>query len=152
MILISGGSGFVGSRLCKRLTSTGKSFTIFDAQSSSAFANKTIIGDVCKSVDYESLPKSDVLINLAAVHRDDVRPLSRYDDVNVGGSEVTCNYARQAGINKIVFTSSVAIYGFAPADTGEEGEPNYFNDYGRKSIWQNKCIKSGRLKTQIIVL
>jgi len=61
-------------------------------------------------------------------------------------------YARQAGINKIVFTSSVAIYGFAPADTGEEGEPNYFNDYGRKSIWQNKCIKSGRLKTQIIVL
>ena len=25
----------------------------------------------------------------------------------------------------------MAIYGFAPANTGENGEPNYFNEYGR---------------------
>ena len=130
-ITVIGGAGFVGSRLSKRLTRTGKDFTIFDAKLSQVFGGKTVIGDICNLADYEALPKSDVLINLAAVHRDDVRPLSRYDDVNVGGSEVICNYARQAGITKIIFTSSVAIYGFAPADTGEEGEPNYFNDYGR---------------------
>ncbi len=50
-------------------------------------------------------------------------------------------YARQAGINKIVFTSSVAIYGFAPADTGEEGEPNYFNDYGRTKYLAEQVYK-----------
>ena len=141
MILIFGGSGFVGSRLCKRLTSTGKSFTIFDAQSSQIFGSKTVIGDICNLTDYQALPKSDVLINLAAVHRDDVWPLSRYDDVNVGGSEVICNYARQVGINKIIFTSSVAIYGFAPANTGEEGEPNYFNDYGRTKYLAEQVYK-----------
>ena len=50
-------------------------------------------------------------------------------------------YARQARINKIVFTSSVAIYGFAPADTGEEGEPNYFNDYGRTKYLAEQVYK-----------
>lgn len=72
-----------------------------------------------------------VIINLAAVHRDDVRPLTRYDDVNVRGSVNVCEAARKNGVNKIIFTSSVAIYGFAPADTNELGEPKYFNEYGR---------------------
>jgi GlcNAc-P-P-Und epimerase len=140
-ICIIGGAGFVGSRLCKRLVKTGNDFSIFDAQPSSIFANKKIIGDVCDFTSYEALPNCDVLINLAAVHRADVRPLSRYDDVNVGGAEVVCNFARQAGINKIVFTSSVAIYGFAPADTGEEGAPNYFNDYGRTKYLAEQVYK-----------
>jgi nucleoside-diphosphate-sugar epimerase len=140
-ITVIGGAGFVGSRLSKRLTRTGKDFTIFDAKPSQVFGGKTVIGDICNLADYEALPKSDVLINLAAVHRDDVLPLSRYDDVNVGGSEVICNYARQAGITKIIFTSSVAIYGFAPADTGEEGEPNYFNDYGRTKYLAEQVYK-----------
>jgi nucleoside-diphosphate-sugar epimerase len=32
---------------------------------------------------------------------------------------------------KIIFTSSVAVYGFAPLGTDETGKINYFNDYGR---------------------
>jgi nucleoside-diphosphate-sugar epimerase len=39
--------------------------------------------------------------------------------------------AEEKGIKTIVFTSSVAIYGFAPLGTDESGEINYFNDYGR---------------------
>ena len=86
---------------------------------------------------------SDVncIINLAAVHRDDIRPLSRYDDVNVQGSVNVCEAARRHGINKIIFTSSVAIYGFAPADTDESGAPNYFNDYGRTKYLAEQVYK-----------
>jgi nucleoside-diphosphate-sugar epimerase len=141
MILISGGSGFVGSILCKRLVATDDEFSIFDVQPSSIFANKTIVGDICDLASYEALSKSDVLINLAAVHRDDIQPLSLYDDVNVGGAETLCEYAREAGINKIIFTSSVAIYGFAPPNTDESGEPNYFNDYGRTKYLAEKVYK-----------
>ena len=140
-ITVVGGNGFVGSRLCNRLARSGKEFTVFDTQPSTTFPNSTVIGDICNSIDYRAIPESDILINLAAVHRDDVRPLSRYDEVNVGGAEVLCNYARQAGINKLVFTSSVAIYGFAPADTGEDGEPNYFNDYGRTKYLAEQVYK-----------
>ena len=74
---------------------------------------------------------SDVVINLAAEHRDDVTPKSLYDEVNVQGSENVCRACTELGIQKIIFTSSVAVYGFAPAGTDESGEINYFNDYGR---------------------
>ena len=94
--------------------------------------------------DPESLDKiggATSIINLAAVHRDDVRPLSRYDDVNVQGAVNVCDAARKHGINNVVFTSSVAIYGFAPADTDESGEPNYFNDYGRTKYLAEQVYK-----------
>ena len=141
-VVVIGGAGFVGTRLCKRLSRSGIDFTIFDSHPSKAFSSKTIIGNVCDYTNYEALPKSNVLINLAAVHRDDVRPLSRYDEVNVGGAEALCNYARHVGTNKIIFTSSVAIYGFAPSDTGEEGQPNYFNDYGRTKYLAEQVYKA----------
>ena len=41
----------------------------------------------------DSLKGSTAIINLAAVHRDDVRPLSRYDDVNVQGAKNVCEAA-----------------------------------------------------------
>lgn len=79
----------------------------------------------------DALEGSDAVINLAAEHRDDVAPKSLYDDVNVAGSENVCNACLELGIKKIIFTSSVAVYGFAPAGTDESGEIKYFNDYGR---------------------
>ena len=90
----------------------------------------------------DQLAKVSTIINLAAVHRDDVRPLSRYDDVNVQGAKNVCEAARKHGINKIIFTSSVAIYGFAPADTDESGEANYFNDYGRTKYLAEQVYKA----------
>jgi nucleoside-diphosphate-sugar epimerase len=72
-----------------------------------------------------------VIINLAAEHRDDVRPLSLYDEVNVDGARNICIVAREKGVKKIIFTSSVAVYGFAPIGTNETGKIAPFNDYGR---------------------
>ena len=102
-----------------------------------------------KTLDHISNKEIDVIINLAAVHRDDVQPISKYDDVNVGGAVNVCNAARKNNINTIIFTSSVAIYGFAPPDTNESGEPNYFNDYVGLNILPNKYIKIGNLKISL---
>jgi nucleoside-diphosphate-sugar epimerase len=44
---------------------------------------------------------------------------------------ITLFLCTKLGINKIIFTSSVAVYGFAPVGTDESGKINYFNDYGR---------------------
>jgi nucleoside-diphosphate-sugar epimerase len=54
-----------------------------------------------------------------------------YDDVNVTGAENVCSACTKLGIKSIIFTSSVAVYGFAPVGTDETGIINYFNDYGR---------------------
>ncbi len=77
------------------------------------------------------LKGSDVVINLSAEHRDDVTPKSLYDEVNVQGNENVLAACTELGIHKAIFTSSVAVYGFAPIGTDETGKINYFNDYGR---------------------
>lgn len=79
----------------------------------------------------EVLKGSDVVINLSAEHRDDVTPKSLYDDVNVRGNENVLAACTELGIHRVIFTSSVAVYGFAPVGTDETGKINYFNDYGR---------------------
>lgn len=129
MIHLIGGAGFLGTRLAKVLQKTGQPFRIFD---------KTLSGDSFVDVtcpkSLAKLPTSDVIINLAAEHRDDVTPRSRYDIVNVEGAKNICNYCRNTGVNTIVFTSTVAVYGFASEGTDESGCFSPFNDYGRTKM------------------
>lgn len=154
MIKIIGGSGFIGTRLSKRLKSSQKQFNIIDKVESKSFSSMCTIADVR---DIEALSnvfdRDDIIINLAAEHRDDVTPKSLYDDVNVQGARNVCEVAENKGINTIIFTSSVAVYGFAPLGTDESGEINYFNDYGRTKYeaelvykaWQEKDPQNRKL-------
>jgi len=50
---------------------------------------------------------------------------------NVGGARNLCTVAHEKNIRTIVFTSTVAVYGFAPIGTDESGKIAPFNDYGR---------------------
>lgn len=154
MIKIIGGSGFIGTRLSNRLTQNKKEFGIVDKAMSKSFSSICSIADVR---DTESLSKvldsDDIIINLAAEHRDDVTPKTLYDDVNVQGARNVCEVAETKGISTIIFTSSVAVYGFAPLGTDESGEINYFNDYGRTKYeaelvykaWQEKDSENRKL-------
>ena len=129
-LAIIGSEGFVGTRLINRLKKGNIPLVAYDKRSSNK-SNETIYLDVSDKKSFREMRNIDAIINLAAEHRDDIFPISRYDDVNVNGAENVCNAARKNNINTIIFTSSVAIYGFAPPGTNENGEPNYFNDYGR---------------------
>jgi len=97
-----------------------------------------------------------VIINLAAEHRDDVRPLSLYDEVNVVGAKNICVVAREKNVKTIVFTSSVAVYGFAPISTDESGQIAPFNDYGRTKYEAEQVYKAWQaeapdIRTLVIV-
>lgn len=131
MITVIGGSGFIGTRLCKRLERNNTPFQIVDKAVSKTFNTLTTIADIRNYADLDHACTGDTIINLAAEHRDDVTPRSLYDEVNVDGARRVCEVADAKGITKIVFTSSVAVYGFAPLGTDESGAINYFNDYGR---------------------
>ena len=57
---------------------------------------------------------------------------------------------------KLIFTSSVAVCGFAPADTDESGKSNYFNDYGRTKYLAEQVYKAWQaedleIRTLVIV-
>ena len=152
---IVGGAGFVGSRLAARLKKNNIHFNIYDI-SPSTISEESYYLDVEDIKLLDQLKNINTIVNLAAVHRDDIKPVSRYDDVNVQGAVNLCNAARKYNINKIIFTSSVAIYGFAPAGTDESGIPNYFNDYGRtkylaEEIFKNWYMEDKDKRTLVII-
>jgi len=93
-----------------------------------------------------TIPDSSILINLAAEHQDDVKTISLYREVNVNGAKNICIVAREKNVKKIIFTSTVAVYGFAPIGTDENGEIKPFNEYGKTKyeaehifkVWQEE--------------
>jgi nucleoside-diphosphate-sugar epimerase len=143
-INVIGGSGFIGSRLIGRLRNNNNlSIQITDKSPSLAHPDLVTSADV-RSLDQLRVCISDssVIVNLAAEHRDDVRPLSLYDEVNVGGAKNICTVAREKNVNTIIFTSSVAVYGFAPIGTDESGLISPFNDYGRTKYEAEQVFKA----------
>ena len=129
-IAIIGGVGFIGTRLVRYLEKLNYKYTIYDKNKHSVKKNFIYL-DIEDKNSFSKIDGNGVIINLAAVHHDNVWPISRYDDVNVKGSVNICNAARKYGIEKIIFTSSVAVYGFSSVNNDESGPHNYFNDYGR---------------------
>jgi GlcNAc-P-P-Und epimerase len=134
-VAVLGGSGFIGARVISILLEAQQRVCISDVRRSDAFPELWTACDVrdCQQIR-RFVSGSDVIINLAAEHRDDVLPLSRYQEVNVEGAINVCRAAREEGIAKIIFTSSVAVYGFHPLPIGEEGPFHPFNEYGKTKL------------------
>ncbi|MDB4122130.1 NAD-dependent epimerase/dehydratase family protein [Octadecabacter sp.] len=130
-ITVIGGSGFVGTNLCRQLASKQQDFEIIDLKMSNQFPDKCKIADVRDVDTLRQTVSGDVVVHLAAVHRDDVRDKSEYQRTNVDGAENIALVCEEKGIDKIVFTSTVAVYGFAEPGTNESGTINPFNEYGR---------------------
>ncbi len=157
-VCIIGGSGFIGTRLTRLLLENDIfALRIIDKSPTVNFQNYYYKGDVRSRHDMNVCIKpSSVIVNLAAEHRDDVRPTSLYDDVNVGGAKNVCLAATENNVKTIIFTSTVAVYGFAPINTDESGQIAPFNDYGRSKYEAEQVYKAWQaeepdLRTLIII-
>jgi nucleoside-diphosphate-sugar epimerase len=131
-ILITGGSGFIGTNLVTDLLNEGHNVTIYDKQKSETYPDLCIVADVR---DKEKLIRSmdgiDAVYHLAAEHRDDVQPTSLYYEVNVGGAENLAHALKENNIKRLVFTSTVAVYGLNSGTPNEDSPVKPFNDYGK---------------------
>lgn len=142
-ILVIGGSGFIGTRLLDVLLAAGHQVANLDVAPSPRHAALTTLGDVRDLVAVSAAGAGrDVIVNLAAEHRDDVRPVSLYDSVNVDGARVVAEAAVANGIDRIVFTSTVAVYGLGQPDPDESAPPAPFNDYGRTKLQAEQVFRA----------
>ena len=141
-ITVIGGSGFVGTHFCQQLISKQFDFEIVDLKLSNKFPEKCKIADVR---DIESLRKTitgSIIVNLAAVHRDNVQDKSEYQRTNVIGAQNISKVCMERGIDKIIFTSSVAVYGFVESAKDETGAICPFNEYGRTKFDAEEVFRS----------
>ena len=129
-IAIIGGSGFVGSRLISLLQTIPDSKLLnVDKQPSKLCPDITEIADVLDVRKLtELLVGIEVVVLLAAEHRDDVTPTSLYYKVNVEGMHNTLHAMKSNGISRLIFTSSVAVYGLNKSNPTELWNPGSYPD------------------------
>lgn len=147
-ITLIGGSGFVGTRLID-LLKEDQNYELknIDLEHSHFFDNITVIGDVRDQAQMdEMLQGTDLVVLLAAKHRDDVTPVSLYYDTNVGGMRCTLNAMEKNGIKRLIFFSSVAVYGLNKSNPDESHPADPFNHYG-KSKWEAEQVLQEWYKT-----
>lgn len=137
-VTLIGASGFVGTRLINLLEKEPQKYRCknIDLLPSHFYNDLTVIGDVRDPANMGSgLKDADVVILLAAQHRDDVSPVSLYYDTNVGGMKTTLEAMEKNNCKRIIFFSSVAVYGLNKKNPDENHPADPFNHYG-KSKWQ----------------
>lgn len=123
--LVTGGAGFIGSNTVDELLRRGHSVTVLDDLSAGKEANLAAIRDKITLIrgtitDRETMDKAcrgaDYVIHLAArtsVPRSVKEPLET-NHVNVDGTLNVLVAARDAGVRRVVFASSSAVYGETP--------------------------------------
>ena len=140
-IAVIGGSGFVGTRLIDILRKENDVINI-DKQHSHFHDDITKIADVrYKEQIVPLLSGIEVVVLLAAEHRDDVTPTSLYYDVNVGGMKNVLRAMEEHQINRIVFTSSVAVYGLNKDNPDENHPVDPFNHYGKSKYQAEEVLQ-----------
>ena len=132
-VLVTGGSGFLGRHVVDALVGEGHEVRILDRVANPAHPALSRVGDICEPNDCrDAMNGVDVLVHLAALYRDDVRPKSLYYKVNVEGTERLLEAATTAGgivLEKVYgrdFCLRNSISGVRPAMNPPEAPPRAF--------------------------
>lgn len=153
-ITVIGGAGFVGTNLCQKLLLKQQDFEIIDLKVSSRFPDKSKIADVRDIASLRAAITGDIVVHLAAIHRDDVHDKNEYRRTNVDGAQNVASVCREKGISKIVFTSSVAVYGpsILPIDENSRIQPA--NEYGRTKFEAEEALRKwhSEVKKSLIIV
>lgn len=134
-VCVTGGSGFIGTRLVSKLVALQHEVSIFDIAPSTAFPERTVTGDVRDAAALgRAVAGCECVIHLAAEHRDDVSPRSLYFDVNVGGSENVAAAMAEHGVPRAIFISSVSVYGLRQRTPDESSQLDPDSPYGESKV------------------
>jgi UDP-glucose 4-epimerase len=120
-VLVTGGAGFVGSTTAQRLIEAGHDIVVYDSllrgyRQAVPEGAKLVVGDIGDGALIERTLRDeriDAVLHCAAMGLvgESVQKPDVYYEVNVGGGIALLEAMRDAGVRRIVFSSSAAVYG-----------------------------------------
>lgn len=134
--VIFGGAGYIGMVLARQFVYEG----LFDRVVLADLTPPT--GELPPQIKYVScdvrrpiggellLEKADVVVNLAAVHREPGHEPHEYFETNIGGARAVTDFADSVGCRNVCFVSSIAVYGPIGSGASEGTMPCPTTPYG----------------------
>jgi UDP-glucose 4-epimerase len=151
-ILVTGGSGFLGSHIADELSDQGHAVTVLDLKLSPYLRGdqKMVVGDVCDFQFLSDLLKDfDIVYHLAALADLNAATTRAIDtvSVNILGTINLLEASRINGIQRFVFGSSVYVYsregGFYRCS--KQACENYIEEYNSKYGTEYTILRFGSL-------
>jgi polyketide synthase len=139
--LVTGGNGFLGSHLVRRLVEAGHEVRVLaqpgtDLDRIAGLDAEVVRGDL---LDGGSLAAAcagvELVFHLAGVVQD-YGPRALFERVNVGGTRALLAAAVSRGVRRLVFVSSLAVHRYRGFSSGDEAAPrdNAAHPYGGSKI------------------
>ncbi len=149
--LITGGCGFIGQHLAKKLLNSKCKIDIIDLPKKKNFIKSKYIrlikADVSRKETFKKLNKKyDIAFHLAAQTSSRLSEIFTKNDIdsNILGSFNFCEWAKKERPKRVVFTSSMSVYGKIANNVKEEKICNPKSVYGMSKLYSEKLFE--RLK------
>ncbi len=150
-VIVTGGGGFIGSNLTRSLVERGYEVQVVDNFVAGRFDNRVVQGAIYNNIDIKNTAQlvpvfegADVVFHLAALPKvqDSIERPIETSSTNVEGTLSVLEAARAAGVRKLIFSSSAAVYGDQEVVPIREDRPAHpQNPYGlHKYIGENTCV------------
>lgn len=151
--IITGGSGFTGKVLAKKLIERNQTVVNFDIRpyEDAFLADKAsfIEGDICsvEKIENLKLQSGDIIYHLAARQFADSVPKTNreewFNEVNVSGTKNLLDAMHFAGVDKLVFFSTDMTYGLPSVCPVPPTHPqNPLGPYGSSKLKAEKLIRN----------
>ena len=150
LVLVVGGAGYIGSHAARALKRAGHDVIIFDNLSTGfellAAGSEFVKGDILDSAALARvLPRVQAIMHFAA-HAyvgESVTNPRKYFRNNVEGGLCLLNAALEAGVKKIIFSSTCAVYGEVAKVPIEENTPRQpVNPYGVSKLFFEQALEA----------
>ena len=162
-VLITGGTGFIGSRLALQCAANGHAVRVFAlARTEAENENKrtveaagveVVLGSVTEADRVRAAVRdADIVFHLAAAQHEMNIPDQSYWDVNVAGTQAVFDACVEAGVGRLIYGSTIGVYGSPSGPLDEQSPVRPDNIYGETKLAAENLMRALKDRLHVVII